>query len=83
MAKGHRYDYYTQRGDMLAHNEATDFPLRASGDSWEGSLCGRHRPEARARFGATLFEVTCTNPNCPAQCSICNLEFAPREQQVA
>ena len=78
MATGHRYDYYEKRTDMLSHNTASAFPQREHGDSWVGSLCGRHRPEASARFGATLFEVTCTNPQCPATCSVCNMEFVPR-----
>ena len=34
---------------------------------------------SKGRFGAEVHEVLCVNAHCPAECAVCNLEFAPRE----
>ena len=73
------YDFYETLNDSLTHNHAPSFPQQDGGDSWQGALCPRHRQEANARFGSG-HTVLCTNPACPAQCSVCAMEFAPREQ---
>ena len=73
-------DYYEDQADAEAHNTATSFPLQPEGDSWVGALCGRHAHEAKGRFGVEVHAVLCVNAHCPATCSICNMEFAPREQ---
>jgi hypothetical protein len=73
-------DYYEEEADAQAHNTAAAFPLQPEGDSWVGALCGRHAHEAKGRFGAEVHAVLCENAACPAQCSVCNLEFQPREQ---
>ena len=78
MATSHR-DYYEDLADALAHNDAPAFPLQAGGDSWQGALCARHALQARSRFGRG-HSVVCTNANCPAQCSVCAMEFEPRGQ---
>jgi len=75
----HRYDYYESQVDAESHNTAPAFPQHPDGDSWQGALCGRHAHEAPGRFGPG-HAVLCTNAACPAQCSVCNLEFQPREQ---
>ena len=73
------YDFYETLNDALAHNYAPSFPQQEGGDSWQGALYPRHRKEATARFGSG-HTVLCTNPACPAQCSVCNMEFVPREE---
>jgi hypothetical protein len=73
-------DYYDDPADAEAHNTAPRFPLQPEGDSWIGALCGRHAHEAPHRFGAAVHAVRCENAACPATCSVCNMEFAPREQ---
>ena len=73
-------DYYEDQVDAEAHNTAARLPQQPEGDSWIGALCGRHAHEAKGRFGAAVHEVLCVNAHCPAQCSVCNLEFQPREQ---
>jgi len=73
------YDFYETLNDSLTHNHAPSFPQQDGGDSWQGALCPRHRQAANARFGSG-HTVLCTNPACPAQCSVCTMEFAPREQ---
>lgn len=78
MSTRHR-DYYEGQADAEAHNTAETFPLQPEGDSWVGALWGRHAHESSHRFGA-VHAVRCTNPACPAQCCVCNLEFAPRGQ---
>jgi len=72
-------DYYEDQADAEAHNTAATFPLQPKGDSWQGALCGRHAHEAHGRFG-DVHAVLCVNAACPATCSVCNLEFQPREQ---
>ena len=77
-------DYYERRSEVVSHNHAPSFPQQEGGDSWVGALCGRHNPETKARFGTEVFAVLCENSQCPATCSVCNMEFQPRKQaQVA
>jgi len=73
------YDFYENLDDAATHNQAGSFPQQPGGDTWQGALCSRHQKEAKARFGAG-HAVRCENPACPAQCSVCNMEFVPREQ---
>jgi hypothetical protein len=73
------YDYYEWATDAKVHNTAEVFPLADDGDSWLGCLCGTHSLDGRKTFGMHYYRVRCENPQCPAQCSVCAGEFAPRE----
>jgi hypothetical protein len=71
------YDFYEMMNDVLTHNHAPSFPQQEAGDSWQGALCPRHKQEATARFGPG-HGIRCENLACPATCSVCAMEFAPR-----
>jgi len=73
------YDFYEILDDATTHNQAVSFPQQPGGDTWQGALCSRHQKEAKARFGP-VHAVRCEHAACPAQCSVCNMEFVPRQQ---
>jgi hypothetical protein len=70
-------DYYEDALEAETHNTAPAFPQILTGDSWVGALCAQHQPRASSVFRGAV-GVLCTNPACPAACSICALEFVRR-----
>ena len=71
-------DFYEDAVESRTHNTAPALPQAPTGDSWVGALCQRHKARARTLF-AGCAAVLCTHPGCPADCCVCNGEYAPRE----
>jgi hypothetical protein len=71
-------DFYEDEPDSLTHNQAPAFPQVPTGDSWVGALCSRHKARARTLFAGCV-GVRCTNKACPAECCVCNGEYASRD----
>jgi len=72
------YDFYEMMNDVLTHNHAPRFPQQEAGDAWQGALCPRHTQEATARCGLG-HGLRCEPLACPATCSVCAMECAPRD----